>query len=102
MSDFYCDQVLTGKTKIKKIIETDNVLAFHHTKPSYKTHIVVIPKQHIPSLLTLKNKSLLLEMFKVIKQVAQEVTNTYGSCRIVINLGNYQESKHLHWHIYYE
>lgn len=45
MRDFYCDEVLTGKTKVEKILETENVLAFHHTKSSYKIHIVVIPKK---------------------------------------------------------
>ena len=31
--DFYCDQVLSGLTSVERIIETDQVLAFHHTQP---------------------------------------------------------------------
>ncbi|MBI2029345.1 HIT domain-containing protein [Candidatus Gottesmanbacteria bacterium] len=102
MSDFYCEEVLTGKTKVDKVSETENVLAFHHTKPSYKIHVVVISKKHVASFLALEDDNLLSEMFKVIKQVAYDITNRYGSCRIVTNLGGYQESKHLHWHIYCE
>jgi histidine triad (HIT) family protein len=29
--DFYCDMVFSGKVKVKKVKETDNILAFHHT-----------------------------------------------------------------------
>lgn len=51
--DRYCDEALSGRTPIKKVVETDNVLAFHHTRPFYPVHVVVIPKRHIGSLLTL-------------------------------------------------
>ena len=103
MSDFYCDEVLSGKTEVEKVIETDNVLAFHHTKPSYPSHIVVIPKKHISSLITLKNEDsdLLIEIITVVKEVAQQTVNRYGACRVITNLGEYQESKHLHWHVIY-
>jgi histidine triad (HIT) family protein len=101
--DFYCDEVLNGKTKVRKVIETDNVLAYHHTKPYYPVHIVAIPKRHIFSLLTLQDSDneLLLELLGVIRQVAAMVTEEHGACRVGTNLGNYQDSKHLHWHISY-
>jgi len=104
MSDFYCDEVLSGKTRVKKVLETENVLAFHHTKPSYKSHIVVIPKKHILSLITFESNEndLLLEMFAVIKTVAEQTVNAHGACRVITNLGEYQDSKHLHWHVVYD
>jgi len=100
-TDFYCDEVLSGKTSVRKVMETENILAFYHTKPFYPVHIVAIPKQHIPSLLSLEesDNDLLVELFIVIKQVASKVTSENGACKIVTNLGDYQESKHLHWHI---
>lgn len=30
--DFYCDEVLSGKTVVQKVIETDNVLAYHPSR----------------------------------------------------------------------
>ncbi|MCM3033370.1 MULTISPECIES: HIT domain-containing protein [unclassified Niallia] len=100
-NDFYCEEVLSNKTKVKKIIETDNVLAYYHTKPFYPVHIVAIPKKHISSLLTLEesDQKLLLELLGVIQKLAASVTEEYGACRVITNLGNYQDSKHLHWHI---
>lgn len=101
--DFYCDEVLSGRTEVNKVIETDNILAYHHTRPFYPVHIVAIPKRHISSLLTIQTEEheLLLELIGVIQQVAAQVTEEYGACRVITNLGNYQDSKHLHWHICY-
>jgi len=99
--DFYCDEVLSGRTPVKTVFESDEVLAYHHTKPFWPIHIVVIPKRHISSLLALQeyDDRLLLELFRVIKQVAHQVVQERGACRILTNLGQYQDSKHLHWHI---
>lgn len=99
--DFYCDEALSGRTPINKIIETDNVLAFHHTRPYWPVHIVVIPKIHIPSLLTLEanDDEILLELTATIKQIAAQVVAQHGGARVLTNLGCYQDSKHLHFHI---
>ncbi len=101
MNDFYCEEVLSGKTKVEKVIETENVLAYYHTRPFYPIHIVTIPKRHISSLLALEEEDneLLLEMIKVIKKVTAIVTNEHRACKVITNIGNYQDSKHLHWHI---
>ena len=47
ISDFYCHQALAGLVEIEPVMETDRVLAFHHTKPSHPVHIVVVPKEHM-------------------------------------------------------
>jgi histidine triad (HIT) family protein len=101
MSDFYCDEALSGRTPIERVLETPQVLAFHHTRPAYETHIVVVPKQHIPSLLeTGGHDEVLLELLQVMRQVAAQVLERHGACRVVTNLGRYQDSKHLHWHVF--
>ena len=99
--DFYCDEVLSGRTEVKVMRETDNVLAYHHTRPFWPVHIVVIPKRHISSLLTLEESDagLLLELIGVVREVAKEVVAAHGAARVLTNLGKYQDSKHLHWHV---
>lgn len=99
--DFYCDEVLSGKTEVNKVLETENVLAYYHTRPYWPVHIVAIPKKHIPSLIALEesDNELLIELLGVIKKVATMVTEEHGACRVITNLGEYQDSKHLHWHI---
>ena len=98
MEDFYCEEVLSGKTEIEKVFETDNVLAYHHTRPFWETHIVVIPKTHVDNLLTVES-GLLSELLDVVKTVAAKVMSEKGSARVLTNLGEYQDSKHLHFHV---
>ena len=100
MSDFYCDEVLSGNTRVEKIFETENVLAYHHTHPFWETHIVVIPKTHVGSLLTIEDDDLLIELIGVVKQVAAKIVEEKGAARVLTNLGEYQDSKHLHFHVY--
>jgi histidine triad (HIT) family protein len=102
-NDFYCEQVLSGKTEVEKVCETENVLAYYHTKPAYEKHIVVIPKKHISSLITIteEENALLLELLSVVKRVAADIVSEHGACRVITNLGEYQDSKHLHWHVVY-
>lgn len=96
--DFYCEQVLSGKTDVEKVLETENVLAYHHTRPFWPVHIVVVPKQHVDSLLTVEN-ALLLELMDVVKQAANIALEEHGAVRVLTNLGDYQDSKHLHFHV---
>lgn len=97
--DFYCDEVLSGKTPVEKVFETDNVLAYNHTRPFWETHIVVVPKEHTDSLLTVDNE-VLIEILDVVRQVAAQVLKEKGAARVLTNLGEYQDSKHLHFHVY--
>jgi len=101
--DFYCDEVLSGHTSVEKVFETPNVLAFHHTRPFFPVHIVVIPKKHIPSLIATgeDDNHILLELLSVVRKVATQITVEHGACRVLTNLGKYQDSKHLHWHVAY-
>lgn len=99
--DFYCEEVLSGKTPVDVLIETPLVLAFAHTRPFWEVHYVVIPKTHIASFLTIgeTDADLLLEILKVVREVASRVVEEHGAARILTNLGDYQESKHLHFHV---
>ena len=101
MEDFYCEEALSGRTPINKVFENDNVLAFHHTRPFWPVHIVVIPKKHVASLLELPGEgdALMRELLGVVVEVAGEVRREHGAARVLTNLGAYQDSKHLHFHV---
>ena len=99
--DFYCDVALKGLVPLSKEYESEAVLAYHHTRPFWPVHIVVIPKKHIASFVTLsaEDMPIFLEMVEVLKTLAAKVTAEHGAARILTNLGRYQDSKHLHFHI---
>jgi histidine triad (HIT) family protein len=99
--DFYCDEAISGRTPVDVVLETDDVLAFHHTRPFWPVHIVVVPKHHVPSLTDLGDASnkLLVKVMDVVRAVASDVETEHGACRVLTNLGRYQDSKHLHFHV---
>ena len=99
--DFYCDVALKELVPLRKEYESGQVLAYHHTRPYWPVHIVVIPKKHIASFVTLSADDMptFLEMVEVMKQLAAKVSAEHGAARILTNLGRYQDSKHLHFHV---
>jgi histidine triad (HIT) family protein len=100
-NDFYCDVALKDTSLLKKEYENDNVLAYHHTHPYWPVHIVVIPKKHISSFTDREKEddALISEIFQVIETVARKIEKEQGAARILTNLGKYQDSKHLHFHV---
>ena len=97
--DFYCDEVLSGRTIVEKVFESDTVLAYRHTRPFWPVHVVVIPKVHVASLVTIDDNKLLIELMDAVKKVAADVVDEHGAARVLTNLGRYQDSKHLHFHV---
>jgi histidine triad (HIT) family protein len=99
--DFYCDEALSGRTTVRVVVETDEVLAFHHTRPFWPLHIVVVPKRHVPSLTDLgdHDPTIITTVMDVVRSIAAEVEREHGAAAVLTNLGAYQDSKHLHFHV---
>jgi histidine triad (HIT) family protein len=99
--DFYCDKILSGLLEVPVYFENEHVFAFHHSNPLWEHHVVLLPRRHIESLLTMEeaDNDLLLELMRVARTIAKEFMTGFGACRVYTNLGDYQSSKHLHWHI---
>ena len=99
--DYYCDKVLSGLLAVPVYFENEQVFAFHHTNPLWEHHVVLLPKKHIVSLLTMDeaDNELLLELMRSARLIAGDFMARFGACRVYTNLGEYQSSKHLHWHI---
>jgi histidine triad (HIT) family protein len=99
--DFYCDGILSGKIPVEVRLENDSVFAFHHTNPLWEHHVVLLPRRHVESLIALDeaDDDLLLELMRAAKTIAGDLMGRFGAARVYTNLGEYQSSKHLHWHI---
>ena len=99
--DFYCGKILKGALDIRVYCEDERVFAFHHTQPIWENHVVLLPKKHIESLITLEDadNELLLELMATARRIAADFMERFGACRVYTNLGDYQSAKHLHWHI---
>ncbi len=98
---FYCGKILKGLLDVPVYFENERVFAFHHTNPLWENHVVLLPKKHIESLITMEeaDNDLLLELMRMAKLIAGDFMASVGAARVYTNLGAYQSSKHLHWHI---
>ena len=102
MSDCLFCKIAAGEIPSTKVYEDETVLAFRDIAPMAPTHILVIPKTHIPSVagVTAENSGLVAHIFEVIPQIAKAegLVNGY---RVVSNCGPDagQTVPHLHFHI---
>ena len=95
-------KIVAGEIPSTKVYEDDLVLAFRDIAPQAPTHILVIPKAHIPSVngVTGENSGVVAHIFTVIPQIAQQ-EGLNGGYRVVSNCGDDagQTVHHLHFHI---
>jgi histidine triad (HIT) family protein len=99
--DWYCEDVLSGKIEIDKVWEDERVLAFHHPQPKAEIHVVVIPKEHVSSLLDpmALDGQLLSSMMQAIQKVARELGLDQTGFYIRANAAAPGVTPHMHWHI---
>lgn len=101
MDCLFC-AIKDGRIPSTKVYEDDTVYAFRDINPMAPVHILVIPKQHIPSAdgVTAENSACVARIFEVIPRIAaaEGLTNGY---RVITNCGEdgCQTVKHLHFHL---
>ena len=100
--DFYCDVAIPDAEALDVVHEDARVLAFHHTRPFWPTHVVVVPKRHIASLTSVvaEDEADVRALLAVVQRVARQVETEQGEAAVLTNLGRYQDSRHLHVHVY--
>ena len=95
-------KIVAGDIPSTKVYEDESVLAFRDIAPMAPTHILVIPKCHIPSVdgVTAENSGVVAHIFEVIPQIAKAEGLEKGY-RVVSNCGDDagQTVHHLHFHI---
>ena len=101
MNCLFC-KIVAGEIPSTKVYEDDQILAFRDIAPQAPTHILVIPKCHIPSVdgVTAENSAVVAHIFETIPTIAaaEKLENGY---RVVSNCGDDagQTVHHLHFHI---
>ena len=102
MSNCLFCKIIAGDIPSTKVYEDELVLAFRDIAPQAPTHILVIPKTHIPSAaaVTAENSAVVAHIFEVIPQIAK-AEGLEGGFRVVSNCGDDagQTVHHLHFHI---
>lgn len=103
MSDCIFCKIAKGEIPSSKVYEDEKVLAFKDINPGAPIHVLVIPKQHIQSILELNedNISITMDIFKAISTVVRQLGIDKDGFRVVANTGanGGQTVAHLHYHI---
>src|SRR5262252_5606752 len=86
---------------VHRLRETATLLAFHHPRPSYPVHILLVPKKALPGLaaLTPADADFLLELFATVQSLVAELHLEAAGYRLVANGGEYQDFPQLHFHL---
>lgn len=101
MSCVFC-KIVNGEIPSEKVYEDDKCVAFKDLDPKAPVHILIIPREHIPSCDAVNddNCAVIGHIFAVAAKLAQkqELKNGY---RIVNNCGEDggQSVQHLHFHM---
>ena len=92
-------KLVKGEIKTEKILETRDVVAVNDINPVAETHIVIIPKRHIDSVLTVSDGDGrdIINMIKVGQKLVAE--RKLSAFRFAFNGGKYQHVPHLHMHL---
>ena len=102
MSNCLFCKIVAGDIPSTKVYEDDKILAFRDIAPQAPSHILVIPKAHIPSVdgITAENSAVVAHIFQVIPKIAASEGLKDGY-RVVSNCGADagQTVHHLHFHI---
>ncbi len=103
MSDCLFCKIIKGEIPAEIVAENDHALAFRDINPQASTHVLIIPKVHIPSTHDLNNEN--IDALSQMALLANEISDSEGikdsGYRWVINTGNDggQTVFHIHLHL---
>ena len=102
MDCIFC-QIVAGKVPSEIIYQDEEVIAFRDIHPMAPTHLIIIPKQHIPSLAHLSeaDSPLIGHMVNIANQLAKREGISESGYRLAMNCGKEggQLVPHLHLHL---
>jgi histidine triad (HIT) family protein len=86
---------------VKRLRETETLLAFYHPKPSYPLHVLLVPKRRWKDLMEIEtaDADFLLDLVQTVQSLVKELNLEPGGYRLITNGGAYQDVPHLHFHL---
>ncbi len=102
MDCIFC-QIIAGEIPANILYQDKEVITFPDINPLAPTHLLIIPRKHIPSLAHLSEaeSSLIGDMVNIANQLAKREGISESGYRLVINCGKQggQGVPHLHMHL---
>ena len=95
-------RIVAGEIPSDLVHEDEDVIAFRDIAPQAPTHVLIIPRRHIPDAqaLTEADGALVAKLFAVMRKIADE-EGVGDGYRVVSNIGpdSGQSVPHLHFHL---
>jgi histidine triad (HIT) family protein len=84
---------------VKRLRETETLMAFHHPRPAYQFHVLLVPKKAVASLSDFDSKdtSFLSDLYSTVQSLVDEFH--LAAYRLIVNGGEYQDFPQLHFHL---
>jgi histidine triad (HIT) family protein len=84
---------------VNRLRETETLMAFHHPKPSYAFHVLLVPKKSVESLkeLDVTDSAFLVDLYSTVQSLVEEFH--LSAYRLIVNGGEYQDFPQLHFHL---
>ncbi|HSG45854.1 MAG TPA: HIT domain-containing protein [Anaerolineales bacterium] len=84
---------------VKRLRETNTLMAFYHPKPSYDFHVLLVPKKSVKTLQELdsNDSTFLKELYSTVQSLIDEFQ--LPAYRLIVNGGDYQDFPQLHFHL---
>ncbi len=96
-------RIASGEIASKKVFEDDVAVAFHDINPQAPTHVLIVPRKHIPSLdeMTEADNAVIGATLLRAAQIARDLQLPADGYRVVVNTGEAagQTVFHIHFHI---
>ena len=103
MTDCIFCKIAQAEVKARIIYSDEDVVAFHDTNPQAPTHILVIPRKHIPSITdcTPEDLPIVTRVLEVCAKLAEHESIRGSGYRLVLNAGKDagQVINHIHFHV---
>ncbi len=84
---------------VKRLRETETLMAFHHPKPSYPFHVLLVPKRAVKTLMEIDStdSAFLTDLYSTVQSIVKEFHLT--AYRLIVNGGENQDFPQLHFHL---
>ena len=84
---------------VNRLRETETLVAFHHPKPSYPFHVLLVPKKSVESLMDLDSadSAFFKDLYSTVQSLVEE--HQLPAYRLIVNGGEYQDFPQLHFHL---
>jgi histidine triad (HIT) family protein len=102
MSCIFCE-IVAGRAPARVVYSDDQLLAFHDISPQAPTHVLLIPRRHVTSLLDLapEDDGLTGALVRRARDIAREMGFDGRGFRLVLNCGDDAgySVDHVHLHL---